>query len=69
MKDSRLSNAAKEDPFSFLDGFGRPLLIDEVQAAPYLFNDVKVILDENELGTIEHGKEKIISFQAHKNGN
>ena len=46
MKDSRLSNAAKEDPFSFLDGFGRPLLIDEVQAAPYLFNDVKVILDE-----------------------
>ncbi|MBQ6609091.1 MAG: ATP-binding protein [Oscillospiraceae bacterium] len=46
MKDSRLSNAAKEDPFSFLDGFGRPLFIDEVQAAPYLFNDVKVILDE-----------------------
>lgn len=47
MKDSRLSNAAKEDPFSFLDGFGRPLFIDEVQAAPYLFNDVKVILDEH----------------------
>ena len=46
MKDSRLSNAAKEDPFSFLDGFGRPLFIDEVQAAPYLFNDIKVILDE-----------------------
>lgn len=46
MKDSRLSNAAKEDPFSFLDGFGRPLFVDEVQAAPYLFNDVKVILDE-----------------------
>lgn len=46
MKDSRLSNAAKEDPFSFLDGFGRPLFIDEVQVAPYLFNDVKVILDE-----------------------
>ena len=46
MKDCRLSNAAKEDPFSFLDGFGRPLFIDEVQAAPYLFNDVKVILDE-----------------------
>ena len=46
MKDSRLITAAKEDPYSFLDGFGRPLFIDEVQAAPFLFDDIKVILDE-----------------------
>ena len=46
MKDSRLISAAKEDPRSFLDTFGCPVFIDEVQAAPFLLNDVKVILDE-----------------------
>ena len=47
MKDSRLLSAAEEDPRSFLDSFGRPVFIDEVQAAPFLLNDVKVILDED----------------------
>lgn len=46
MKDSRLISAAQEDPWSFLDGFGCPVFIDEVQTAPFLLNDVKVILDE-----------------------
>ena len=46
MKDSRLKNAAQDDPYSFLDGFGRPLFIDEVQSAPFLLNDIKVILDD-----------------------
>ena len=47
MKDSRLHSAAEEDPHSFLESFGRPVFIDEVQAAPFLLNDVKVILDED----------------------
>ena len=47
MKDSRLHSAAEEDPRSFLESFGRPVFIDEVQAAPFLLNDVKVILDED----------------------
>ena len=47
MKDSRLLSAAEEDPRSFLESFGRPVFIDEVQAAPFLLNDVKVILDED----------------------
>ena len=46
MKDSRLAAAARDDPYSFLDGFGRPLFIDEVQSAPFLLEEVKVILDE-----------------------
>ncbi|MBR0093141.1 MAG: ATP-binding protein [Lachnospiraceae bacterium] len=46
MKDSRLLNAATEDPRAFLDGFGRPLFIDEVQNATFLLDDIKVILDE-----------------------
>ena len=31
MKDGRLLAAAADDPHSFLDGFGTPLFIDEVQ--------------------------------------
>lgn len=46
MKDQRLLNAALEDPALFLDNFGQPLFVDEVQAAPFLLNQVKVILDE-----------------------
>ena len=46
MKDSRLLSAAEDDPRSFLESFGRPVFIDEMQVAPFLLNDVKVILDE-----------------------
>lgn len=48
MKDKRLINAANDDPYSFLMGFDRPLFIDEVQNAPFLLDEVKVILDETE---------------------
>ena len=60
MKDRRLISAAKEDPRSFLDGFGCPVFIDEVQAAPFLLNDVKVILDEtrNKSNYIFSGSQK-----------
>ena len=46
MKDSRLLSTARDDPRSFLDSFGRPLFIDEVQSAPFLLDEVKVILDD-----------------------
>lgn len=46
MKDSRLLAAATEDPRAFLNGFGCPLFIDEVQNATFLLDDIKVILDE-----------------------
>ena len=46
MKDGRLLTAAREDPHTFLDGFGMPLFIDEVQNAPFLLDEVKVILDQ-----------------------
>lgn len=46
MKDSLLVNASKDDPLSFLEGFGIPLFIDEIQNTPYLIDELKVILDE-----------------------
>ncbi len=48
MKDGRLLAAATDDPHAFLEGFGTPLFIDEVQNAPFLLNEVKVILDETD---------------------
>ena len=46
MKDQRLLTASSEDSALFLDSFGRPLFIDEVQAAPFLLSQIKVILDD-----------------------
>ena len=46
MRDSFLYSAAKDDPLGFLKGYGTPLFIDEVQNAPFLLGEVKVVLDE-----------------------
>lgn len=46
MKDERLLRLAADDPVLFLRNFNRPLFIDEVQAAPFLLQAVKVLLDE-----------------------
>ena len=36
---------AKEDPQRFLDRYGKPLVIDEIQYAPQLFSYIKTIVD------------------------
>lgn len=46
MKDSFLLSNAKEDPLLFLKNYGTPLFIDEIQNAPFLLDEVKVVLDE-----------------------
>ena len=46
MKSDYLYNAALEDTASFLKSYSRPLFIDEVQRAPFILNEIKVILDE-----------------------
>ena len=46
MKNITLLTAAKNDPQAFLEGFERPLFIDEIQKCPELIESAKVILDE-----------------------
>lgn len=46
MKNPALLIAAKEDPQLFLEGFSRPLFIDEIQQVPELIDSAKVIIDE-----------------------
>ena len=41
-------NLAKTDPVMFFQTYKPPVLIDEVQYAPELFNQIKVICDESE---------------------
>ena len=46
LKNVTLYNNAKEDPQGFLENFGRPLFIDEIQRVPELIDAAKVILDD-----------------------
>lgn len=46
MKSNQLISFAKDDPYSFLKNYKTPLFVDEVQSAPFLLDEVKVILDE-----------------------
>jgi predicted AAA+ superfamily ATPase len=38
---------AKEDPYLFFQTYQAPLLIDEIQYAPELFSNIKVLIDKN----------------------
>lgn len=51
MDDSRLRELAKSDPALFFQTYQPPILIDEVQKAPELFEQIKIICDKsNEKG-------------------
>ncbi len=38
---------AEENPSQFLAGFSKPVVIDEIQYAPSLFREIKILVDEN----------------------
>jgi hypothetical protein len=42
-----LAAEAEENPTSFLDRFKKQVIIDEIQYAPSLFRDLKVVVDDN----------------------
>ena len=48
MDDIQLRQFAREDPKLFLQTYQPPILIDEVQKAPELFERIKIICDESE---------------------
>lgn len=51
MDDSRLRELAKSEPVLFFQTYQPPILIDEVQKAPELFEQIKIICDKsNEKG-------------------
>jgi len=48
LKSDELLSRALEDPQLFLKNYKTPLFIDEVQRAPLLLNEVKVLMDETD---------------------
>ena len=48
MDDSQLRDFAKSEPRLFLQTYQPPVLIDEVQKAPELFEEIKIICDKSE---------------------
>ncbi len=48
MDDSRLRELAASEPRLFLQTFRPPILIDEVQKAPELFEEIKIICDNSD---------------------
>ena len=48
MDDIQLRRFAQEDPKLFFQTFQPPILIDEVQKAPELFEQIKIICDDHE---------------------
>ena len=48
MDNSRIRALAKSDPALFFQTYRPPILIDEVQKAPELFEQIKIICDEND---------------------
>jgi len=48
MDDSRLRDLAKTDPVLFFQTYQPPIMIDEVQKAPELFEQIKIICDSSD---------------------
>lgn len=49
LDDIRDKNLAKNNPKLFLETYGWPLIIDEIQKAPELLSEIKIIIDKQKL--------------------
>lgn len=56
LDDYDAKNLALNDPKYFLEQYMPPLLIDEIQYAPNLLPYIKMIVDEQRLNALKHGK-------------
>lgn len=62
MDDTQLRNFARTDPKLFLQTYRPPILIDEVQKAPELFEEIKILCDESD----ERGRFWLTGSQSRK---
>ncbi len=49
LDDTRIKELAKNNPKLFLETYGWPLIIDEIQKAPELLSEIKIIIDKQKL--------------------
>lgn len=62
LDDYDAKNLALNDPKYFLEQYTPPLLIDEIQYAPNLLPYIKMIVDEQRLNALKHGKKEKAMF-------
>ncbi|MBQ3791786.1 MAG: AAA family ATPase, partial [Clostridia bacterium] len=62
MDDTQLRTFAQTDPKLFLQTYQPPILIDEVQKAPELFEEIKILCDESD----ERGRFWLTGSQSKK---
>ena len=53
---------AVSNPKLFLESYGWPLIIDEIQKAPMLLDEIKVIIDNQRLAWMKNGEERQLMF-------
>lgn len=59
-RDDRL--LAESNPRLFLESYGWPLIIDEIQKAPSLLDEIKINIDEQRLIWMKEGKERKLMY-------
>jgi predicted AAA+ superfamily ATPase len=59
-RDDRL--LAESSPRLFLESYGWPLIIDEIQKAPSLLDEIKINIDEQRLIWMKEGKERNLMY-------
>jgi len=53
---------ANQNPRLFLENYGYPLIIDEIQKVPKLLNEIKVIIDNKRLEWLKNNKKRKLLF-------
>lgn len=53
---------ATSNPKLFLESYGWPLIIDEIQKAPMLLDEIKVVIDKQRLAWMRSGEERRLMF-------
>ena len=53
---------ARQNPKLFLEGYGWPLIIDEVQKAPELLDEIKIAIDRQRLDWLKNGSERRLMY-------
>ena len=53
---------AESNPRLFLESYGWPLIIDEIQKAPSLLDEIKINIDEQRLAWMREGKERELMY-------
>ena len=55
-------NLAVQSPKRFLETYGWPLIIDEIQKAPSLLDEIKKVIDEQRLAWIKNNEERKLMY-------